>query len=150
MSLRHFQRTFAASFLVVAAAVSTASATVLQSGLTSPEMIQPLEAEGEVAFRGSGRLSDQDLLAYRASGRFSNGFEGYMLSYRGSERGVDTLAYRASGRFDTGAWGQSLLSELLEQDEQTVAYRASGRFNGGFEGYMISYRGSERGIGSIA
>ena len=150
MSLRHFQRTLAASFILAAAAISTASATVFQSGWTSPEMIQPLEAEGELSFRGSGRLSDQDLLAYRASGRFHNGFEGYMISYRGSERGVDTLAYRASGRFDSGAWGYSLLSEILEQDEQTVAYRASGRLNGGFESYMISYRGSERGVSGIA
>ena len=112
-------------------------------------MIQPAETEGEVAFRGSGRFSHSGLLAYRASGRFHGGFDRYMISYRGSERGVDTLAYRASGRFNSG-WGRSLLSEVLEQDEQTVAYRASGRFHGGFDRHMISYRGSERGVNTLA
>lgn len=149
MPLRHFKSILAASCLVAATAVSAASATVFQSGLTMPETIQPFAEEGEVAFRGSGRFSYDDLLAYRASGRFGGGFERY-ISYRGSERGVETLAYRASGRFESGLWGRSLLSEGFEQDEQTLAYRASGRFHGGFERYTISYRGSERGINGIA
>lgn len=149
MSLRHFKGTLTASCLIAAAAISTASATRFQADLASPEMIQPSEAGGEVAFRGSGRFSHHNLLAYRASGRFNGGFNRYMISYRGSERGVDTLAYRASGRFNSG-WGHSLLSEILEQNEQTIAYRASGRFHGGFERHMISYRGSERGVNDLA
>ncbi len=115
-------------------------------------MVQLSETEGVVASRASGRFGYNDLLSYRASGRFHSGFDRDIISYRGSERGVETLAYRASGRFDSGGvWGGSLLrSETLELDEQTIAYRASGRFNGGLDRYVISYRGSERGVNTLA
>ena len=146
MSLRHFKTILAVSCLVA----STASVTVLQSSPASLSETSISEDKREVAFRGSGRFSNQLLQAYRASGRFSNGLERYTISYRGSERGIDAVAYRASGRFDRGTWGNSLISKLTEQDKQVVAYRASGRFQSGLEQYQISYRGSERGIAELA
>lgn len=60
-----------------------------------------------LAYRASGRFDggfwgptvlsetlgqDQQTVAYRASGRFYGGFERQMISYRGSERGLESFA----------------------------------------------------------
>lgn len=60
-----------------------------------------------LAYRASGRFEggfwgpsllsetlgqDQQTVAYRASGRFHTGFERQMISYRGSERGLESFA----------------------------------------------------------
>jgi hypothetical protein len=150
MSLRHLKSTITTSCLVIAAALSTTSAQASQSGLASPQMPQPEITEHSVAIRASGRLAEPTPVAYRASGRFNSGLLGNsLLSYRGSERGVETLAYRASGRFDSGL-GNRQISQQLGQGEETLAYRASGRFQGVFERQLISYRGSERGVETLS
>lgn len=78
------------------AVIATTSISLSAPPISQAPIVQELanRASGrvsndEVAYRGSGRLdSGYGWLAYRASGRFSQGLN---LAYRGSERDIKTV-----------------------------------------------------------